>query len=207
MKIAITAISTALAFAVVGQEAQAAPKKPKAAPLSICSTLDGTLVARPKCRKKETSVTTAGLAGLVPAIKGADGPQGPQGPQGPAGASGPAGVANLEYKTASTPSGSVPARTVLDVPIGPDIVIPASADVEVSCDGKDIIVGARCEPVNPPTGFGATQETAASGKSVTCSYVNNTDAPVTVKAIAICAPGLVDFLGPLTNIPPLVLAP
>lgn len=203
MKIVHAAISTALLFAVFGSEANAANKKNRATALAICSTQAGALVARPKCKKKDTQVTTIGLASLVPAIKGADGAQGPQGPTG---AAGPAGVANLEYKSATTASGKIQPRTVIDIPIGSDIVIPASADVEVSCDGKDIVIGVRCEPTTLPAGLTAVQTISASGKSATCSYVNNSDAEIAVKAVAICAPGPVNFFNPIIDVP-LVVSP
>lgn len=198
------------ANAIVSSNVLAAPKS-TSVNLAICSSTKGTLAARTKCKKGETALNVASLSNLSPSIKGADGatgpvgPQGatgavgPQGPQGPAGLQGPAGVANLKYKTATTASGKVEAQTVIPLPPpAQPVTIPGLASIEVSCDNNDILLGARCEPTAPVAGLTVGQAAVGSaGKAATCTYVNSSNTAVTVRAIAVCAPGFIDFIVPI----------
>ena len=191
---------------LVTSDVMAATKK-TSVNLVICSSTKGTLAARTKCKKGEAVLNVASLSSLSPSIKGVDGatgPQGatgavgPQGPQGPTGLQGPAGVANLKYKTATTGTGKVAAQTVIPVPPpGVPINIPGIDVATVSCDNNDILIGVRCEPAVAVVGLSISQAVAGTaGKSATCTYVNSTNSAITVRAIAICAPGFVDLILP-----------
>lgn len=63
----------------IGSPEWAEAQKPPV--LRVCKALNGTLIAKQKCSKKEIQVTSADLVGPA-------GPQGPQGPQGSPGSNG-----------------------------------------------------------------------------------------------------------------------
>lgn len=128
------------------------------------------------------AVTTQGLQGTK-GDQGLPGPQGPQGPKGDSGAVGPKGDAGIPgISKLESIGGIVPLR----------INGFSTGTVVLTCPAGKVVVSYRCQAHGQFLNDSVPARTfvTLSGNSLTCSFSNGLNFPLTenVDAIAVCAP-------------------